>query len=149
MYTVTETYEDFNGVKRTEDFYFNLTTAELTKMQLSEEGGLSDMLKVMVAKKDIPKMIRIFELIVDGSYGVKSADGRKFVKNQEVLDDFKATNAYSQIFTRFATDEKFTTEFIENVIPKDLNEQVKKMQESGQIVQMPNGVVEVKDTPKA
>ena len=148
MYIITETYDDFNGVSRTEEFCFNLTTAELTKMQLSEEGGLADMLKVMISKKDVPKMIKIFELIVDGSYGVKSADGRKFIKNQEVLDDFKSTNAYSQIFTRFATDEKFTTEFIENVIPKDLNDQVKQMQANGQIVQMPNGTIEVKDAPK-
>lgn len=130
MYMIKETFEDFNGVSRTEDFYFNLTTAELTKLELSEEGGLFEMLQSLVTKRNIPKMIKVFEIIVDSSYGVKSPDGRKFIKNTEVLDDFKATNAYSQIFTRIATDEKFAAEFVNNIIPKDLMEQVEKMNAS-------------------
>lgn len=120
MYVISEKFEDFNGTERTEDFYFNLTTAELTKLQLSEEGGLMEMLKTLISKKDISKMIKIFETIIDASYGEKSPDGRKFIKNEEILNDFKATNAYSQIFIRFATDEAFTAEFINNVVPKDL-----------------------------
>lgn len=132
MYKVTETYEDFNGVSRTEDFFFNLTTAELTKMELDENGGLAGMLQIIVNKKDIPRLIKIFETIVDSSYGVKSPDGRKFMKSPDILEDFKSTNAYSQIFTRFATDEKFTSEFINNVIPRDLAKQVDEMQKKGE-----------------
>jgi hypothetical protein len=132
MYKVTETYEDFNGVSRTEDFFFNLTTAELTKMELDENGGLAGMLQIIVNKKDIPRLIKIFETIVDSSYGVKSPDGRKFMKSPDILEDFKSTNAYSQIFTRFATDEVFTSEFINNVIPKDLAKQVDEMQKKGE-----------------
>ena len=96
------------------------------------------MLQTLISKKDIPKMIRVFETIIDSSYGVKSPDGRKFIKNAEVLDDFKSTNAYSQIFLRFATDEKFTSEFINNVIPKDLSEKMAELEQKKEnIVDMP------------
>lgn len=140
MYVITEKYLDFNGVERTEDFLFNLTTTELAKMEFSELGGLTNMLQTLISKKDIPKMLKVFETIVDSSYGVKSPDGRKFIKNSEVLDDFKSTNAYSQIFMRFSTDEKFTSDFIKNVIPGDLNDQVEKMAEKAKlsnVTQMP------------
>ena len=138
MFVVKETYKDFNDVERTEEFLFNLTTTELTKLQLSEDGGLMTMLQTLISKKDIPKMIRVFETIIDSSYGVKSPDGRKFIKNAEVLDDFKSTNAYSQIFLRFATDEKFTSEFINNVIPKDLSEKMAELEQKKEnIVDMP------------
>lgn len=127
MFKVTEKYTDYNGIERTEDFYFNLTKAELTKMQLSEDGGMVNMLQTLINKKDIKQMIKVFDMIIDSSYGVKSPDGRKFIKNDEVLEDFKGTEAYSQIFTRFATDDKFAAEFVNNIIPKDIAEEAKKI----------------------
>ena len=127
MYKVTEKYVDYNGIERTEDFYFNLTKAELTKMQLGEEGGMVNMLTTLINKKDIKQMIKVFELIIDSSYGVKSPDGRKFIKNDEVLADFKATEAYSQIFTRFASDDKFAADFVNGIVPKDIGEESKKL----------------------
>lgn len=129
MYKITETYKDYNDVERTEDFYFNLSKAELTKLELRQDGGLVNMLQTLVKKKDIKDMINVFEMILDTSYGRKSDDGRKFVKNAEILDDFKSTEAYSQIFTRFATDEKFAAELVNGIIPKDLQEEVSKMSE--------------------
>lgn len=122
MYKIREKFVDYNGVTREEDFYFNLTEAELTKMQLSEDGGMVSMLQTLISKKDIKEMIRVFELIIDHAYGVKSPDGRKFIKNAEVLDDFRATEAYSQIFTRFATDDNFAAEFVNNIMPVNVRD---------------------------
>jgi len=138
MYIVKEKFKDFNGQEREEEFLFNLTTTEVAKLELTKYGGLSSMLQTIVAKKDIATMIEIFELIVDSSYGVKSPDGRNFIKNEQVLNDFKSTNAYSQIFMRFATDQEFTAEFIKNVIPSDLEDQVNEMLKKGEnVVAMP------------
>lgn len=131
MYTIKEKFKDFNGVEREEEFLFNLTEAELTKMELTEYGGLTNMLQLMIAKKDIKMMIEVFELIIDKSYGVKSPDGRNFYKAEqkpEILVDFKSTEAYSQIFTRFATDDEFAVKFIRGVIPADLAEKVAEME---------------------
>ena len=137
MYKITETFKDYNGVSRTEDFYFNLNTDELAKLQLSEYGGLDEMLKVIIQKKDVPKMIKIFELIIDKSYGVRSADGRNFYKEEQkpgILADFKSTIAYSQIFTRFATNSEFTSEFIKGIIPEDASELLSEKETKDKIV---------------
>lgn len=142
MYIIKEKFKDWNDVEREEEFYFNLTTAELTKMELSEYGGLTNMLQLMIEKKDIKKMIEVFELIIDKSYGVKSPDGRFFYKEDTkpgILAEFKSTQAYSQIFTRFATDDKFASEFVKNVIPQDLSKKVGEMEKSGDLERIAKG----------
>lgn len=136
MYKVTEKFKDYMGIEREEEFYFNLDEAELYKLQLEEVGGFREMLEAIVKKKDIPQMIKVFDKIIDSSYGVRSADGRNFYKGYlkpEVLVDFKSTKAYSQIYTRFATDAEFAAEFIRNVIPEDLAKKVEEMQENGEV----------------
>ena len=45
MYKKTITYTDYNGVERTEDFWFNLSKAELVEMEMSTAGGLTDMVE--------------------------------------------------------------------------------------------------------
>ena len=41
-------YTDYNGVERVEDFYFNLSKAEVAEMELSVDGGMSAMLEKIV-----------------------------------------------------------------------------------------------------
>ena len=52
MLKLTRTYNDYNGVSRTEDFYFNLTQAEATELELSVDGGLVEMINRIVAAQD-------------------------------------------------------------------------------------------------
>lgn len=120
MLKKTVKYVDYNGEEREEDFYFNLTKAELTQMQLSEKGGLDALLDRILQTRDEPSMIKMFKEIIDLSYGVKSADGRRFIKNQEVLDDFRQTEAYSELFMELATDSEAAGEFINGIVPKDV-----------------------------
>lgn len=65
-------------------------------------------------------MIKMFKEIIDLSYGVKSTDGRRFIKNQEVLDDFRQTEAYSVLFMELATNSEAAAEFINGVVPKEV-----------------------------
>lgn len=95
MLKKTMTYEDYNGVPRTEDFYFNLTPAEVTEMELSVDGGLVEMINRVVAAQDGKQIINVFKDIILRAYGEKSPDGKRFVKNQEIRDAFAQTNAYS------------------------------------------------------
>lgn len=126
MIKITKTYVDYNEVERTEDFYFNLTKAEVTEMELSKEGGISAYIKAIIAAKDMPELIKLFKEIVLKAYGQKSLDGRRFIKNAELTEDFSQTEAYSMIFIELATDSNKAAEFINGVMPKDLVEQANK-----------------------
>lgn len=120
MYKKTVIYEDYKGNTRTEDFYFNLNKAELVELELSTKGGLTVTMDRIIAAQDNPTLFKIFKDLVSKSYGVLSDDGRKFIKNQEVLDDFMQTEAYSIIFSELATNAEAAAEFFNNVIPQNL-----------------------------
>lgn len=120
MYNKTVTYKDYKGNTRTEDFYFNLNKAELVELELSTKGGLTVMMDRIIAAQDNATLFKIFKDLVSKSYGVLSDDGRKFVKSQEVLDDFMQTEAYSIIFSELATNAEAAAEFFNNVIPQNL-----------------------------
>ena len=124
MLKKTITYTDYNGTERTENFYFNLSKAELIEMELSTEGGLAEMMKRITEAKDAPAIIRLFKELVLKSYGVKSDDGRRFIKSEELSEGFSQTEAYAQIFMELATDDEAAAAFINNVMPKDLVNQV-------------------------
>lgn len=113
-------YTDFNGNEITEDFYFNLTKAEVVKMQLSIDEGLAEMLQRIVQTEDKPALIREFENILLMSYGVKSEDGKRFVKNDELRADFLNSAAYDQLFTELITNEQVIADFILGVLPNDM-----------------------------
>lgn len=120
MIKKTVTYEDFDGNKRTEDFYFNLTKAELTEMEMSLNGGLSQLLEKIVQENDQKLIIEYFKKIVLDSYGIKSLDGRQFQKSDEIRAAFASTAAYSDIFMELATDSDAASAFVNGIIPKSL-----------------------------
>lgn len=117
MLKKTITYTDYNGVERTEDFYFNLTKAEVMEMEMSTSGGLSEMINKIVATQDAPAIIKIFKDIILKSYGEKSLDGKKFVKSEELSNAFSQTEAYSMLFMELATDTEAASNFINAIVP--------------------------------
>ena len=119
MLKKTISYEDFDGNQRTEDHYFNLTEAEITEMELSMNGGLSQLLTKSLQENDQKQIIEYFKKIVLMAYGEKSLDGRKFVKNQKIRDEFASTAAYSEIFMELATDADAASAFVKGVMPKN------------------------------
>lgn len=125
MLKETITYTDYNGVERTEEFYFNLTKAEVMEMEMGTTGGLAEMIERIVAAKDAPSIIKIFKDFVLKAYGVKSADGKRFIKNDEVRDEFAQTEAYSQLFMKLATDADAAAAFVNGVMPADMNKAAK------------------------
>lgn len=112
------TWTDYDGQERTEDFYFNLSQAEMVEMNLAIPGGLEKLLNDMITTKDIPKLADYFKTIICKAYGKKSPDGRKFMKSKEILDDFMATEAYSIFYMSLATDAEKASDFINRVLPK-------------------------------
>jgi hypothetical protein len=121
MIKKTVTYVDYNGVERTEDFYFNLSKAEIAEMEMSVEGGFSKMLEEIVASKDNVKIVSLFKQMVLKAYGEKSADGRRFMKSEEISKAFSETEAYSEIFMSLALNESEAAAFVNGIMPANIN----------------------------
>lgn len=139
MLKKTITYTDYDGNERTEDFYFNLTKAELTEMQLSQNGGLEKLLKKIVAEQNSARIVEMFKDIIFRAYGEKSLDGKRFIKKDKegnlLADAFAETEAYSDLFMELATDADAAAAFINGIIPKDLATQVEEQQKQLEQVQ--------------
>lgn len=121
MLKKTVTYIDFDGNERTEDFFFNLTEQEIAEMELSTEGGLGNFINKAVAAKSQVELIELFKKLILAAYGVKSADGRRFVKNDVVREDFMSTQAFSDIYMELVQDADKASAFFNGIVPKEKN----------------------------
>lgn len=126
MLKKTITYLDYNGNELTEDFYFNLNKAEIMEMELGTEGGLGESIKKIINAKDTPALIELFKKLILKAYGEKSADGKRFVKSDEISTAFSQTEAYSDLFMELATDDKAASAFVNSIIPADLAREAQK-----------------------
>ena len=118
MLKKTITYTDFDNKSRTEDFYFNLTKAEITEMEMATEGGLAKRLEKIIQEQKMDQIIAEFKDIIRRSYGEKSPDGRRFIKSKELCDAFEQTEAYSELFMELATNAEAAAEFVNGIIPQ-------------------------------
>ncbi len=116
MYKKIIKYQDFNGVDREEPFYFNLSKAELMEMELSTQAGVEEMIKMLIATKDNAKIVQIFKELILKSYGIKSEDGTRFIKTQELREAFEQSNAYSEFFIELISNTDEQVRFINSVI---------------------------------
>lgn len=125
------TYLDFNGESTTEPFYFNLTAAELARMELSASdnttAGMQDYLNRIIKSGKGQDILDAFEKFITASYGQRSPDGRRFTKSPEILADFKATGAYDALFLQMVTDAEAGSQFVNGIMPADLAEQAQKI----------------------
>lgn len=133
MLKKTITFVDYNGEERTEDFYFNLSKAELMEMQLSTTGGFLELLKKIIASKNTPELVKLFKTIILKAYGEKSDDGRRFIKSEELSNEFSQTEAYSSLYVELATNDVEASNFINGIIPADLVDQAQEMIKNGDV----------------
>lgn len=117
MLKKTITYTDYNGNSRTEDFYFNLSKAEIAGMELSATGGLEKTLTNMVENQDGKQIMETIRDLILNSYGEKSVDGRRFVKSKEMSEAFAQTEAYSELFMELVLDADKSAAFVKGIIP--------------------------------
>ena len=124
MLKKTITYTDYDNNERTEDFYFNLSQAEIVEMEMTYPGGMSAMLTKIIAEKDTVKLIGMFKDLVLRAYGEKSLDGKRFVKSKEISEAFSQTEAYNDLFMALALDENEAAAFVNGLLPKVKNQPV-------------------------
>ena len=120
MLKKTLTYTDFNDEERTEDFYFNLTEAELADMEITTIGGLTETMEKISKAKDKPALAKIFKEFILKAYGEKSPDGKRFMKSDEIRKAFEETQAYSDIYMELATDADKASDFFKKILPSKL-----------------------------
>lgn len=125
MLKKTMTYIDYDGNQRTEDFYFNLSKAEVAEMEMSTAGGLDKMINRIIAEQDGKRIIELFKDLVLKAYGKKSDDGKRFIKTKELSEEFSQTEAYSDLFMELATDADAAAAFVNGIVP-DMSDLAKK-----------------------
>lgn len=150
MLKKTMTYNDFDGNPVTEDFYFNLTKAELLELQVGTKGGFNEHLQKIVDSNDPGVIVEEFKKIILMAYGKKSDDGKRFIKSDQLRDEFTQTEAYSDLFIELATNDRSASDFINAIVPQGLVNEMEKISqkadaERGQTVQ---GEVVEQETPK-
>lgn len=118
------TYTDYNGNERKETHWFNLSEAELTEMELEVDGGLANYITRISEEQSGPKIIKIFKDIILRAYGIKSDDGRRFIKSEKLKEEFAQTEAYSILFMELATNSEKAAEFINGIVPKNVGTNV-------------------------
>lgn len=123
MLKKTIKYTDYNGTERTEDFYFNLTKAEVMEMEMSIDGGFAEMINRVVAAQDVPTIIKIFKDLIFKAYGVKSPDGKRFIKSEALSMEFSQTEAFSDLYMELATNADAATAFVNGIVPADMSKE--------------------------
>ena len=133
MLKETISYTDYDGNARKETAYFNLSEFEATELALELPDGIFDEVgnestdegktevAVNLIEKLGPKGIKDFiKNIVKKSYGVKTTDGKRFVKNEELFEEFSQTPAYSIFMMKLLRDDIAASKFINEVISPEL-----------------------------
>lgn len=118
------TYEDFNGEECAEEVWFGITKTEIIKAELAGAERMTDTLRKMINLKDGQGIMRAFDKLVDMSYGVKSADGKRFEKSPELLAKFKSSAAYDSLYMEIMSDTDKALAFIKGIMPAEIGAQL-------------------------
>lgn len=117
------TYTDFNDEEVTETFYFNISKPELIELEVEYSGGFTAMINRIIETTDPGRLVAEFKRLILLAYGVKSDDGKRFIKSDELRAEFESHAAYQTLFTEMATVEGAAEKFFKGVLPADLTEE--------------------------
>ena len=150
MLKKTITYKElFSDEEVTEDFFFHLSKAELVEMELSHRGGLSESLQAIITAEDGKGIVDEFKKIILGAYGKRSEDGRRFVKNATIREEFESSEAYSTLFMELVTNTDAAIEFINGIVPQGLAEEAAKVTGADlEVVKPPKPIVVTREEIK-
>ena len=127
MYLKNIKYVDYDGVEREETFYFNLSKAEITEMELGTAGGLTAILEKLVKSPNTPALAKMYKDLILKSYGEKSDDGRYFRKVSDtgvpLNIAFSQSMAYSEIYMNMLNSRDAAFEFIRGICPVEISDE--------------------------
>ncbi len=115
MVSKTITYTDYNGVQKIMKAWFNMSRADLFQLELADAEGWTDKVKRLINEQNTREVIKIITSFIDDAYGIKTPDGR-FDKNPRHLEEFKQTDAYSELLFEFVNEPEKLAEFINGIV---------------------------------
>lgn len=135
MFKKTIKYENFNGEKREMEANFSLKQTEIIEFDKKYQGGIQGELTRIAATQNRSGMIALVQDLVLASYGQKSLDGERFIKNEDQTIAFKESNAFDEFVVEICSDETGDklTKFITGIMPAKLSEEAKKIFEMKKI----------------
>lgn len=120
------TFEGFDGKTYEDVWGFYLSKADLLQIQLGTFVGLDQLMKRLIETKNGKEIMAIVDEIIMKSVGHTSPDGRKFLRNDELRDEFRQTDAYSQLFSELVTDPEKVLDFIFGAVPKEIGDKMRE-----------------------
>lgn len=121
MFTETVTYTDFNDNQQSETLYFNLSKKEMMDLQYSVDGGFDKKLEAIVGGGNEAEIMKTFISFIELSYGIKSEDGRRFIKSKEATEEFMNSLAFEAFLNKLTEgDEAYVNSFVSGIMPRDL-----------------------------
>lgn len=139
MYETKVKYEDYNGNHREETLNFNLNETEFLEWEMMTPGGLENLIDKILEKKDRGELYMTFKNLILKAYGVKTDDGRRFMKTDAIREEFLQTEAYNQFMLKLSTDNKVAAAFINGITPKGVSKF--KVRQDGKI-EVPKEVID-------
>lgn len=120
------TYEDFEGNPVTDVYYFNMTRIEWLEFNAEFDGGMEGVFKRIIETKDLNGVVSTLKKIILAAYGVKSDDGKRFIKSAQVREEFTQTPAFDVLFMDVATNDNAALNFIQGIMPKEFRAEFDK-----------------------
>jgi hypothetical protein len=127
----TITYKDFNDVEQSDEFHFHLSAEKLLELEATLPGGFEAHVENILKSQDGAQILELFKRLIRYSIGHVSEDGKRFVQNDAITNDFVQTNAYTALFLELGSDADTAAAFFNGIVPQDLAEQAEKMTASG------------------
>lgn len=139
MIKKTAVYTDFNGNERTEDCYFHFSEPEILELETSTEGGFfTKTVNDIINAKDGLKLSILMKDLMLKAYGIKTPDGKRFIKSEEISKEFSQTQAFSTLFMELITNEQSAADFVNVLVPSSF----------AKIVKDNNSTIQFPDTKK-
>lgn len=147
MIKKTITFKNMDGVEITEDWYFALDADDVAMLELSSHGQLSERLKSVgesleeheddregLARANGAQIMALFRELIMTSVGKRSEDGRRHIKNADLVDDFKQTGSLANFLIDLVNNPTEAAEFINGIMP---SEALEKLKETGSVTDIP------------
>lgn len=131
MFSKEFEYTGYDGKPKKDTYWFNLSEAELYEIDLSSIRGFTGEMNKLLKEERTKEIVDAFKNIILGAVGVVSADGRKFLKSEEIKEDFYRSKAYSQLFVELVSSGEKVAEFLRGAIPEEIRQRMEADEAAG------------------
>lgn len=134
----TVQYTDFDGNQAMETLYFNLTRTEVAEnLHLRDKfQDLENRLDLESGSRtlnpnEIAEVLDLVKILMKLAYGIRSDDGKRFIKNDQIWEEFTQTAVYDAFLFSLFEDADKANEFMMGVFPRELADELARQTETG------------------